>query len=235
MSVSLFILSRLLHCSLVNIFAMLCWRTGAVTCWVWCDTCQQLAQLLAECGVTTANSWRSYLLSVMWQLPTAGAVTCWVWCDNCQQLVQLLAECGVKTANSWIHFLGSCWLIDSFIHTHWVRPLTVSMHLGLMDRPFVPHNLNISPGDPCSFTKAPDGPPTWNLNILWFQKRNPNAFLFSNLYVVCLKSLVNGTRNKQNRRYKQINFIGLQNNRDPSQHTVGNVHKASGNCQQTPL
>jgi hypothetical protein len=38
--------------------------------------------------------------------------------------------------------------------------------------------------------------------------------------------------NKQNRRYKQINFIGLQNNRHPSQHTVGNVHKAAGNCQQ---
>jgi hypothetical protein len=26
--------------------------------------------------------------------------------------------------------------------------------------------------------------------------------------------------NKQNRRYKQINFISLQNNRHPSQHTV---------------
>jgi hypothetical protein len=38
--------------------------------------------------------------------------------------------------------------------------------------------------------------------------------------------------NKQNRRYKQINFIGLQNNRHPSQHTVGNVHKASGNCRR---
>jgi hypothetical protein len=34
---------------------------------------------------------------------------------------------------------------------------------------------------------------------------------------------------------KQINFIGLQNNRHPSQHTVNNVHKASGNCQQMPL
>jgi hypothetical protein len=31
--------------------------------------------------------------------------------------------------------------------------------------------------------------------------------------------------NKQTRRYKQINFIGLQNNRHPSQHTVGNVPK----------
>jgi hypothetical protein len=40
--------------------------------------------------------------------------------------------------------------------------------------------------------------------------------------------------NKQNRRYKQINFIGLQNNSHPLQHTVGNVHKASGNCQQRP-
>jgi hypothetical protein len=37
--------------------------------------------------------------------------------------------------------------------------------------------------------------------------------------------------NKQNRRYKQINFIGLQNDRHPSQHTISNVHKASGNCQ----
>jgi hypothetical protein len=35
--------------------------------------------------------------------------------------------------------------------------------------------------------------------------------------------------NKQNRRYKQTNFIGLQNNRHPSQHTVGNVHKGSEN------
>jgi hypothetical protein len=41
--------------------------------------------------------------------------------------------------------------------------------------------------------------------------------------------------NKQNRRYKQINFIGLQNNRHPSKHSVGNVHKASRNCQQMPL
>jgi hypothetical protein len=41
--------------------------------------------------------------------------------------------------------------------------------------------------------------------------------------------------NKQNRRYKQINFFGLQNNRQPSQNTFGNVHKASGNCQQRPI
>jgi hypothetical protein len=41
--------------------------------------------------------------------------------------------------------------------------------------------------------------------------------------------------NKQNRRYKQINFIGLQNNRHRSQHAVSNVHKASGNCQQMPF
>jgi hypothetical protein len=34
--------------------------------------------------------------------------------------------------------------------------------------------------------------------------------------------------NKQNRRYKQINFIGLQDKCHPSKHTVGNVHKASG-------
>jgi hypothetical protein len=41
--------------------------------------------------------------------------------------------------------------------------------------------------------------------------------------------------NKQSGRYKQVNFIGLQNNCHPSQHTVGNIHKASGNCQQRPF
>jgi len=41
--------------------------------------------------------------------------------------------------------------------------------------------------------------------------------------------------NKQNRRYKQIKFIGLKNNCHPSQHTFGKAHKASGNCQQRPL
>jgi hypothetical protein len=61
-----------------------------------------------------------------------------------------------------------------------------------------------------------------------------NVRTHTHTYVVCLKRLVNSTR-KQNRRHKQINFIGLQNNRHPSQHTVGNVHKASGNCQQRPL
>jgi hypothetical protein len=40
---------------------------------------------------------------------------------------------------------------------------------------------------------------------------------------------------KTNRRCKQVYFIGLQNNRHPSQHNVGNVHKASGNGQQRPL
>jgi hypothetical protein len=37
------------------------------------------------------------------------------------------------------------------------------------------------------------------------------------------------------KRNKQINFIGVQNNRHSSQRTVGNIHKASGNCQQWPL
>jgi hypothetical protein len=33
-------------------------------------------------------------------------------------------------------------------------------------------------------------------------------------------------------KIKQINFIGLQNNRHPSQHTVGNTHKE---FHRTPL
>jgi hypothetical protein len=41
-------------------------------------------------------------------------------------------------------------------------------------------------------------------------------------------------KTKKNRRYKQINCIGLKNH-PPSQHTVGNVHKDSENCQKMPL
>jgi hypothetical protein len=56
------------------------------------------------------------------------------------------------------------------------------------------------------------------------------------MYMVCLKCSVNGVRKqKKNRRYKQINLIGLRNNRHPSQHTVGNVHKASGNGRRTAV
>ena len=49
------------------------------------------------------------------------------------------------------------------------------------------------------------------------------------------KSSVNGIRKQQKTRFKQNKFIGLQNNRHPSQHTFGNVRKPSGNCQQRPL
>jgi hypothetical protein len=48
----------------------------------------------------------------------------------------------------------------------WVRYSTVEMHLGLTDRPFVPH---INSREPCSFTKVPDGPHTYTLNVLWLQ------------------------------------------------------------------
>jgi hypothetical protein len=36
----------------------------------------------------------------------------------------------------WVRFVRFC-----LIHLHWVRALTVPMHLGLIDGPFVPHNL----------------------------------------------------------------------------------------------
>jgi hypothetical protein len=41
--------------------------------------------------------------------------------------------------------------------------------------------------------------------------------------------------NNQKQQIQKINFIGLQNNRHPSQHTGGNFHKAYGNWQQRPL
>jgi hypothetical protein len=41
--------------------------------------------------------------------------------------------------------------------------------------------------------------------------------------------------NKTEDTNKLTLLASLQNNRQPSQHTVGNVPKASGNCQQRSL
>jgi hypothetical protein len=41
--------------------------------------------------------------------------------------------------------------------------------------------------------------------------------------------------NKQIRRYKQINFIGLQNNRHPPKRSVGDHHEDAENVQQWPM
>ena len=66
---------------------------------------------------------------------------------------------------------------DILIDMRWVRTLTVPMHLGLIDWPFVPHNL--SSAQLCTFTKVPDGPQTSNPNILWVEERNPDILFFS--------------------------------------------------------
>jgi hypothetical protein len=42
------------------------------------------------------------------------------------------------------------------------------MHLGLTDRPFVPHDKSC---DPCCFTDVSDGPQVYTLNILWLQEK----------------------------------------------------------------
>ena len=46
----------------------------------------------------------------------------------------------------------SNWLID-WLDLHWVRALTVPMHLGLMDGPFVPHNLILAEASPVPLPK----------------------------------------------------------------------------------
>ena len=47
-------------------------------------------------------------------------------------------------------------------------PLLVPMHLGLNNGPFVPH---IKLWEPCHFTKVPDGPQTYTLDVLWLQEK----------------------------------------------------------------
>ena len=49
----------------------------------------------------------------------------------------------------------------------WVRDLTVPMHLGLINGPFV---LRVNLWDPCCFSKVPDCPQTYTLNVLWLQE-----------------------------------------------------------------
>jgi len=46
-------------------------------------------------------------------------------------------------------------------------PLLVPTDLGLNNGPFVPHT---SLWEPCCFTKVPDGPQTYTLNVLWLQE-----------------------------------------------------------------
>ena len=46
-------------------------------------------------------------------------------------------------------------------------PLLVPMHLGLSNGPFVPY---VKIWEPCYFTKVPDGPQTYTLDVLWLQE-----------------------------------------------------------------
>jgi hypothetical protein len=65
------------------------------------------------------------------------------------------------------------------------------MHLGLTNRPFVPH---VKSWEPCYFTEVPDGPQIYALNILRLQEkgtqilfsysmfcRQCNTFLYQNM------------------------------------------------------
>jgi len=46
------------------------------------------------------------------------------------------------------------------IYFHWVRALTVPMHLDLIDGPFVHHNLILVQESPAPFTEVSIGPQT---------------------------------------------------------------------------
>jgi len=47
-------------------------------------------------------------------------------------------------------------------------PLLVPMHPGLNNGPLVPH---VKLWEPCYFTKVPDGPQTYTLDVLWLQEK----------------------------------------------------------------
>jgi hypothetical protein len=55
----------------------------------------------------------------------------------------------------------------------------VLMYLGLVDGPFVPHNLVSAQESPVPLLKFHMAPRLENLNVLRFQERNPDILSFS--------------------------------------------------------
>jgi hypothetical protein len=58
-----------------------------------------------------------------------------------------------QDAETWQALLLRIWRHsgeDGWIDLHWVRALMVPMHLGLINGPFVPHDLDIIGGEPCT-------------------------------------------------------------------------------------
>jgi hypothetical protein len=49
------------------------------------------------------------------------------------------------------------------------------MNLGLINGPFVPL---INSREPCSFARVPNGPQTYDLNILWIQKEEAQIHMY---------------------------------------------------------
>ena len=60
-----------------------------------------------------------------------------------------------------------------------VRALTVSMHLGLIDGHFLPHNLLSAQQSPIHLPKFQMAPKSQNLNGLWDREKNPDILSFS--------------------------------------------------------
>jgi len=75
----------------------------------------------------------------------------------------------------WVTILTWFHLID----LHWFRAVTVPMHLGLIDGPFVPQNLIAAQESPHHLPKFQVTPRLRILNVFWVQKRNPDILCFS--------------------------------------------------------
>ena len=88
---------------------------------------------------------------------------------------------GLLTRSLWRHHYTNyeAWLSDRLIDLHWVQALTVPMHLGLIDGPFVPHNPISAQESPVHLPKFQMAPQTYNLNVLWVQETNPDILSFS--------------------------------------------------------
>jgi hypothetical protein len=68
------------------------------------------------------------------------------------------------------------WLVYLFIYLQLVRTLTVPMHLGLIDRPFVPHNLISTQDSPVLLPKIQMAP---RLKILMSSSSNKWTHIYS--------------------------------------------------------
>jgi hypothetical protein len=94
-----------------------------------------------------------YILFILYIFIVRTRLNLWLfpWIQSTDYLVRFRA---LMT----LFYVKRDWLIDWLIDLHWVWSLTVPMHLGLIDEPFVPHNMISAQESPVPLPKSQMAP-----------------------------------------------------------------------------